>query len=208
MRLMSSTSWERIFTTVSNLFRTFMFYILKSAYLYRSHSRGFFKNHIFLFSPPFQIYHCQLYTFSVFSIFLHFILFSLHLKGGGGRGFQNVIPFIFKLIITTQLCLCVLGVFVLVCLIHVHRRNQFSWSIRTLACILVGRVGTYLSACIYTQYVCASGEWIDSFGSRSRSGMSINTRAQTASSISPYQNQNWCVFSKPGIGECWPTAVN
>ncbi len=47
MRLMSSNSWERIFTTIRNLFHTFMFYILKSAYLY--YSRGFFLNKFFFF---------------------------------------------------------------------------------------------------------------------------------------------------------------
>ncbi len=46
MRLMSSTSWERVFTTIKNLFHTFLFYILKSAYLYRS--RGFFFFSYFL----------------------------------------------------------------------------------------------------------------------------------------------------------------
>ncbi len=40
MRLMSSACWEGIFTTIRNLFHTFMFYILKSTYLY--HSRGYF----------------------------------------------------------------------------------------------------------------------------------------------------------------------
>ncbi len=45
MRLMGSASRERIFTTVRNLFHTFMFYTLKSAYLYRS--RGFFLIIIF-----------------------------------------------------------------------------------------------------------------------------------------------------------------
>ncbi len=47
MRLMSFTSWERIFTTIRDLSHTFMFYILKFAYLYRS--RGFFLINIFLF---------------------------------------------------------------------------------------------------------------------------------------------------------------
>ncbi len=48
MRLMSSASWERIFTTIRNLFHTFTFYILKSVYLYCS--REFFlKINIFLF---------------------------------------------------------------------------------------------------------------------------------------------------------------
>ncbi len=37
--MMSSTSWEGIFTTIRNLFHTFMFYILKSTHLYRN---GFF----------------------------------------------------------------------------------------------------------------------------------------------------------------------
>ncbi len=42
---MSSTRWEGIFTTIRNLFHTFMFYILKSAYLYRS--QGFFFTNYF-----------------------------------------------------------------------------------------------------------------------------------------------------------------
>ncbi len=42
---MSSTSWEKIFTTIRNLFHTFMFYILKFTYLY--HSRAFFLIIIF-----------------------------------------------------------------------------------------------------------------------------------------------------------------
>ncbi len=47
MRLMSSTSWEGIFTAIRNLFHIFMFYILTSTYLY--HSRGyFFKNNFFV----------------------------------------------------------------------------------------------------------------------------------------------------------------
>ncbi len=46
MRLMSSTCWEGIFTTTRNVFHTFMFYILKSTYLYRS--RIFFLNNYFL----------------------------------------------------------------------------------------------------------------------------------------------------------------
>ncbi len=52
MRLMSSTSWEGIFTTIRNLFHTFMFYILKSEYLYRS--RGFFLKLIFFYSVIFS----------------------------------------------------------------------------------------------------------------------------------------------------------
>ncbi len=45
MRLMSSTRWEGMFTTIRNLFHTFMLYILKSAYLYRG---DFFFNKYFL----------------------------------------------------------------------------------------------------------------------------------------------------------------
>ncbi len=48
MRLTSSTNWERIFTTIRNLFHTFMFYILKSAYLYPSRD-FFFKINIFFY---------------------------------------------------------------------------------------------------------------------------------------------------------------
>ncbi len=45
MRLISSTSWEGIFTYIRNLFHTFMFYIFKSTYLYCS--RVFLKNNYF-----------------------------------------------------------------------------------------------------------------------------------------------------------------
>ncbi len=60
MRLMSSTSWERIFTTIRGLFHGSMFYILKFTYLYRS--RGFlfliiffklaYKSHFILILTP------------------------------------------------------------------------------------------------------------------------------------------------------------
>ncbi len=43
---MSSTCWERIFTTIRNLFHTFMFYILKSTYLYCSQGNFFFMFYI------------------------------------------------------------------------------------------------------------------------------------------------------------------
>ncbi len=46
MRLVSSTSWEGIFTTITNLFHIFMFYILKSTYLYPSWGY-FLKNNYF-----------------------------------------------------------------------------------------------------------------------------------------------------------------
>ncbi len=41
--------WERIFTTIRNVFHTFMFYILKSAYLYSSRGFFFFNKYIYLF---------------------------------------------------------------------------------------------------------------------------------------------------------------
>ncbi len=53
---MSSTSWEGIFTTIRNLFHIFMFYFLKSTYLYRS--RGyFFKNNYFYPIMPLFLSH-------------------------------------------------------------------------------------------------------------------------------------------------------
>ncbi len=63
MRLMSSTSWEGIFTTIRNLFHTFMFYILKSTYLYRSRGWGliiFFSSLISTFLKNFPPPKCYL----------------------------------------------------------------------------------------------------------------------------------------------------
>ncbi len=51
MRLMSSTSWEEIFTTIRNLFHIFMFYILNSTYLYRN--RGYFFKWLFFCKNPY-----------------------------------------------------------------------------------------------------------------------------------------------------------
>ncbi len=48
MRLTSSTSWEGIFTTIKNLLHIFMFYILKSTYLYRSRGYFFLNNNFFV----------------------------------------------------------------------------------------------------------------------------------------------------------------
>ncbi len=65
MRLMSSTSRERIFTTIRNLFHTFMFYILKSAYLYRSRGLFFLINIFYFFWSillPFSGYGSQART--------------------------------------------------------------------------------------------------------------------------------------------------
>ncbi len=50
MRLMSSTCWEGISTTIRNLFHTFMFCILKSTYLYRSRGYFFLNNYFFFTS--------------------------------------------------------------------------------------------------------------------------------------------------------------
>ncbi len=51
MRLMSSTCWEGIFTTIRNLFYIFMFYILKSTYLYRIRGYYYFFKIIIFFIP-------------------------------------------------------------------------------------------------------------------------------------------------------------
>ncbi len=68
MRLMSSTSWEGIFTTIRNLFHIFMFYILKSTYLYRS--RGYFFIHLIflhiIFYPNFPVFHTY-FSYNYFS---------------------------------------------------------------------------------------------------------------------------------------------
>ncbi len=69
MRLMSSTSWEGIFTTMRNLFHTFMFYILKFTYLY--HSQGFFL--IIIFFPNYPKYFLKSYSIIYFMICTKFI---------------------------------------------------------------------------------------------------------------------------------------
>ncbi len=67
MRLMSSTSWEGIFTTIWNLFHTFMFYIFKFTYLY--HSRFFL---IIFFSSLFSKAGYRLIVFCVSQYFANY----------------------------------------------------------------------------------------------------------------------------------------
>ncbi len=70
---MSSTSWERIFPTIRNLFHTFMFYIFKSAYLYRS--RWFFLINIF-FTRVVNTFQCQCFSYFEFQYFFRNQWFS------------------------------------------------------------------------------------------------------------------------------------
>ncbi len=74
---MSSTSWEGIFTTLRNLFHIFMFYILKSTYLYRSGDYFFKNNFFFVFLTRSEItISVKQYKYFFFTV----IVISCHVK--------------------------------------------------------------------------------------------------------------------------------
>ncbi len=91
MRLMSSTCREGIFTTIRNLFHTFMFYFLKSAYL-TVVGNFFFNKYFFfyLFTSKF-LWNCFQNNFSVTSqVCQHCSIFSRNVEYYFLQNFSNV----------------------------------------------------------------------------------------------------------------------